>query len=117
MDLSAIKPAPIEVPILNPGNAQPTGLVLKCISPHDASAAPARRALIDRSQRKGGATESDSLDFLCALVMSWEWTGDATWNGEKPTCTPANVRKVLAEPWVRVQLDEALGDTAAFFRQ
>ncbi|MEX0859853.1 MAG: hypothetical protein WD017_02825, partial [Cucumibacter sp.] len=98
-----------------PGTGEPTGLVLKCVSPQDAAAAPARRMFIDRQQRKKGATEQDAIEFMAALVQGWEWGGESNWRGDQLAFTPANVRTVLAEPWVRTQVDEALGDNATFF--
>jgi hypothetical protein len=115
MDLSSIKPTTIDVDIKHPASGEKTGLVFKCISPQDPAAAVARRQLSDKARKKGVVSEADSVDFMAALVVGWTWGGDATWNGQKLDFTPANVKTVLDHPWVRSQVDEALGDTAAFF--
>lgn len=114
MDLSSVKPAEIEVEIVHPGTGEKLGLVLRCVSPQDASAGPARRLLAERSQRKRGVGDDDAIEFLAALVRGWSW-GDADWNGVKLDFTPANVRTVLREPWIRIQVDQAIADDRAFF--
>lgn len=117
MDLSSIRPAAIEVAITHPGTGEDTGLVLKLISPKDPAAAPARRTFQDRLQRKGKADEADTINFTAALVTGWDWGGESDWKGEKLPFTLTNVKAVVAESWVRAQIDERIGDNAAFFQE
>ena len=71
-----------------------------------------------KAQRTGGKMnltaeeiESSALDLLVKCVDGWS----ITLGGEKPKCTEAKVREVFeALPWVREQVDAALGDAQAF---
>jgi len=62
------------------------------------------------------------LSLLIAATASWTWGKDAsgdeaTFEGGKPEFTPDNVSRVYKKlPWIRKQVDEALGDDAEFFR-
>lgn len=66
--------------------------------------------------------EAKALDVLIAATAGWVWGKDAsgeenTFEGSKPELTPDNVRRVYKKlPWIRKQVDEALGDDAEFFR-
>ena len=71
-----------------------------------------------KAQRTGGKLnltaeeiESSALDLLVKCVDGW----NITLGGETPDCTEAKVREVFeALPWVREQVDAALGDAQAF---
>tara|TARA_R110000787_G_scaffold1259_1_gene4478 strand:+ start:318 stop:719 length:402 start_codon:yes stop_codon:yes gene_type:complete len=71
-----------------------------------------------KAQRTGGKLnltaeelESSALDLLVKCVDGWS----ITLGGEKPECKEAKVREVFeALPWVREQVDAALGDAQAF---
>ena len=71
-----------------------------------------------KAQRTGGKLnltaeelESSALDLLVKCVDGWS----ITLSGEKPECKEAKVREVFeALPWVREQVDAALGDAQAF---
>lgn len=73
---------------------------------------------LQKAQRTGGKLnlsaeeiEAAGLDLLVKCVSGW----NITLNGEKPDCTEAKVRDVFTEmPWVREQVDSALGDVQAF---
>ena len=118
MKLSTIDPGNIEIEIRHPGTFEPTGLVMKAISPHDAGAARARRAFQDKANRKRSPEqrEQDTVEFLAALVTGWEWKGDASWDDKKLAFNLANVKTVLSKPWIRSQVDEEIGELSAFFR-
>jgi hypothetical protein len=71
-----------------------------------------------KAQRTGGKLnltaeelESSALDLLVKCVDGWK----ITLGGDKPKCTEAKVREVFETlPWVREQVDAALGDAQAF---
>jgi len=71
-----------------------------------------------KAQRTGGKLnltaeelEASALDLLVKCVDGWS----ITLGGEKPECKEAKVREVFeALPWVREQVDAALGDAQAF---
>lgn len=71
-----------------------------------------------KAQRTGGKLnltaeeiEASALDLLVKCVDGW----NITLGGETPDCTEAKVREVFeALPWVREQVDAALGDAQAF---
>ena len=71
-----------------------------------------------KAQRTGGKLnlsaeeiEASAFDLLVKCVADW----DITLGGEKPECTEKMVREVFEQlPWVREQVDNALGDTQAF---
>ena len=71
-----------------------------------------------KAQRTGGKLnltaeelEASALDLLVKCVDGWK----ITLGGDKPKCTEAKVREVFETlPWVREQVDSALGDAQAF---
>ena len=73
---------------------------------------------LQKAQRTGGKLnlsaeeiEAAALDLLIKCVDGW----NITLGGEQPDCTEAKVREVFTElPWVREQVDSALGDAQAF---
>jgi hypothetical protein len=55
--------------------------------------------------------EASALDLLVKCVEAW----NVTVGGEQPDATEAKVREVFEKlPWVREQVDAALGDAQAF---
>lgn len=122
MDLSAINPHSREIEIKNPATGKGTGFFLEIVSEHDDRVKAVDRGLQNKVLRsRTRALDADSLhdavtERLVASVVGWRWTGDARWGAEgKLEFTPANVRKVLANPAVRKQIEEELADDAAFF--
>lgn len=73
---------------------------------------------LQKAQRTGGKLnlsaeeiEASALDLLVKCVDGWS----ITLGGEQPDCTEAKVREVFTElPWVREQVDAAMGDAQAF---
>lgn len=123
MDLSNIRPATVEVEVKHPGTGLPTGLVLECTSLEAEAVKRVQREITNKALRNRNRKptaeqlEANAVDMMGAAVIGWKWNGDATWGGKKLDFSPANVRLVIAEGWLRGQLDEALGDEAAFFEK
>lgn len=73
---------------------------------------------LQKAQRTGGKLnfsaeeiEASALDLLVKCVDGW----NVTMGGEKPDCNEAKVRELFVDlPWVREQVDAALGDAQAF---
>jgi hypothetical protein len=73
---------------------------------------------LQKAQRTGGKLnltaqeiEASALDLLVKCVASW----NITLSGENPECTETKVKEVFTDyPWMREQVDAALGDAQAF---
>jgi len=73
---------------------------------------------LQKAQRTGGKLnmtaeeiEASGLDLLVKCVEDW----NITLGGDKPACTESKVREVFTElPWLREQIDSAIGDTQSF---
>ena len=123
MDITSIAASERPVEINHPGTGEPIGLTVTLRPESDPEVEAVRRKwLNEKLQRRSGRMTAERLEevqitLITAAVTGWDWAGDLTFKDEKPEFTPANLRKVLRElPWVKAQLDEALGDEAAFFQ-
>lgn len=63
---------------------------------------------------------ANETDLLVAASVSFKWGKDASgepasFGGEQLAFTPVNIKKLLAFPWIRDQLNEALADQSNFF--
>lgn len=122
MDLSAIKTNIVPVSIKHPATLEPTGLVFHMRPMSHPEVKRVQRRITDENlrQRKLKITaaqlDSNRYDLIIAAIDKWEWNGDANFEGEKPKLTADTARKVLKADWIRDQIDEALGDDAAFFQ-
>lgn len=73
---------------------------------------------LQKAQRTGGKMnltveeiEASSMELLVKCVSSWNVTLD----GEQPDCKEAKVREVFESmPWLKEQVDAAVGDAQAF---
>jgi len=121
MDLSNIKAAERVLEIMHPATGEATGVKLMLRPPTDPKVDAVRRRLINsmlakKTQKQtADSMEADSIALLSATVADIEFTGDALWNGEKPAFSAALVKEMLSVVWLRKQVDEAVGDTEAFF--
>jgi hypothetical protein len=124
MDLSSIKASASTVEILHPATSEPIGLTIGLRpSTHPAVKEVVRRFTNDnlsfnKKKLTAEKLEAHNLERLVSATESFAWSGDASWGGEKIEATPANVRTVYTKaPWIKDQVDEALGDQARFFRE
>ena len=122
MDISSITAAERTVDIKHPSNGEPLGLKITLLPESDAKVQAARRKWLNERMQRGKKltaekAEAGQLLFLESAVNGWNWEGELTFHGDKPEFTEANLHKVLKElPWIKAQLDEELGDEAAFFQ-
>lgn len=122
MDISSYTATTREVVITSPKDAEPIGLTIRLRPTTSPEVTRVKRAhtneiLKSRGKATAEKIEANGLDILVAATESWEWAGDLSFHGEKPEATPENIRRVYKElPWARQQIDDALGDEAAFFR-
>lgn len=122
-DITSIAPNERTVEINHPGTGEPIGLRVT-MRPESAPEVEAvrRKWLNEKLQRRSGRMTAERLEelqiaLITAAVTGWEWGGELTFEGEKPEFSDANLRKVLKKlGWVKSQLDEELGDEAAFFQ-
>lgn len=121
MDIASITATERTVDIKHPANGEPIGLRVTLLPDSDAKVVAARRKFLNERLQRGKkitaeVIEAQQTSLIAAAVNGWDWAGEATFRGEKPEFNEANLRKVLKElPWIKAQLDEELGDEAAFF--
>ena len=122
MDISSIKAATTQVEIRHPGTQELIGLNVWLKPMSDSAVKAVQRRFTNEALRQRNMkltaekADANRTDILLAAIDRWEWTNDASFEGEQLDCTPENVRKVLKVDWVRDQIDEALGDDASFFK-
>jgi hypothetical protein len=128
-DLAKVKPVEVLLDIKLPGTSRSAGVTVQLMSLDDARMSKLKRSIIDRRQKletKGKTFSAEEIDTngaeICfASIIGWEWGkdedgDDATFRGEKPEFTRANVMAVFAElPWFREQIDVKLGERESFF--
>lgn len=122
MDLSTIETRERRVSLTHPATGEPLGLhVTLRPTDHEEVEKVRRRNLNKRlasrnSRITAEQAEAQAKDVLIAAVADWEWDEGASFNGEQLECTEENVRKVLSVKPIRDQIDQELGDEAAFFQ-
>ena len=124
MDLSKIKPADtVAIELRNPENDEPIGVTVHLR--HKTSREV--QSVVNAFQRRAAQQRTRAIspevmqefvtDQIVAAVASWEWRGEAHWNGEKPALTEGKLREVLGMEWIRDQLSAGFVDESAFFRR
>lgn len=122
MDISTIVAAERAVDIKHPANGEPIGLRITLRPDTDPAVVAARRRFLNERLARRGKITAEKLEqqqnvVIAAAVAGWEWKGELTFEGSKPEFSETNLLKVLKKlPWVREQIDEELGDAAAFFQ-
>lgn len=123
MDLSTVKATKRTVDILHPSTQEPTGLKITILPESDKKVKAAQRRNLDeqlgsrKSKMTASQIEENTSNVLVAAVDSWEWTGDASFKGGKPDCTPDNIRELFKEvTWIKDQVREEFDNAEAFFQ-
>ena len=123
MDLSTLEAKQRRISLRHPATSEPIGLHLTLRPLDSPEVEKVRRRNINkrlaaRNQRlTAEQIEANAKDLLVAAVAGWEWDEEATFEGEQLKFNEDNVRKVLSVRPLREQVDEELGDDAAFFTE
>ncbi|RKH05073.1 hypothetical protein [Corallococcus carmarthensis] len=117
----------LTVDILHPVTGQPTGMQVEVAGMDSPRYRDATRSLIDRAtasapragrrarQEVPRDMEADALELLVSCTVSWTGVME---HGAAVPLTPDNARRLFtAHPWLRRQVDEAVGDRASFFEE
>ncbi len=123
MDILDIKPSTITLDIKHPATGDPVGISLELQSLSSPDCKAVERQIRNKALRSGrngltaDAVEANTTALLCAATVGWIWADGVTLNGEaNPACTAENKAALFKQAWLASQVDEALGDDAAFFR-
>ncbi len=137
-DLSTIKQTDRTIEIVHPVTAENIGLRITLVSLDDERMTKIRRSITDRRlhlEARGKSFKADEVEenadnVIFTATVDWEWynpTGsegdkgyreDAMPNfkGEQPEFNRKNFFALIDEiSWIKTQINEALGDTRAFF--
>ena len=121
MDISSIVAAPRTIDIKHPFSGVLVGLRVTLRPDSSDEVVAAKRKLInERLQNDVKPTaeriEQNAFALLESAISDWEWQGELNFEGAKPELNAINLRKVLKRlPWVKDQIDIALGNDASFF--
>ena len=124
MELTTLTPSERVIDIVHPVTQEPLGIKVTLVSIEDGRLKRIKRKIQDerfRLEAKGKHLKSEDVEensflILHAAVTGWQWSGDATFNGEKPEYNLKNLKEVLGKlPWMRSQIEEAIADESAFF--
>lgn len=124
MDLSAIKPVEGILEIVHPGSNEKLGIKVSLLSLDDDALKKVKLKIQNEEKtlgRRGKSFTAEQVDANTSLIAftamtGWSWENDASFHGDKPAFTIANVNKVFDElPWFRDQITEKVGDTKSFF--
>lgn len=143
MDLLTLQPNTLSVDLKHPATGEPLGVTVELRSLESDEVKAVERQLKNKALKGGRNTvtaekiDDNTIALLSAAIVSWTWAkpiligekkdadgklvppvyGDEPSLGgdKKPACTDANKRKLLAVPAIAKQIDQALGDEAAFF--
>lgn len=126
MDLSAfeVDDQPFPVEVVHPVSGKPIGLVIQVVGTDSAAYQNIQRKLQNRRLQKwqrnrstkmsAEQLEEEQLELLCSCIHSW--TGMVV-DGKEVEFSPDAAREILVRfPFVREQIDEAIGDRANFLK-
>jgi len=123
LDLATLRTQRAQMEILHPKTGEAVGLRLELLPPDSpeikAKVRTLRDAVMHKARRNvpvsSADTERNSVELCSVAVVGWEWHGEGTWNGEKPSFNRATLAEMLAVDWLRQQVDDYLGDQKNFF--
>ncbi len=111
----------IDVSILHPKTGESLGITIKVAGPDSDRQKKARRAVqterLNMSRNKRPTVpelEADGLKVTVASIISWDGVIE---NGQAVVLTAENATSILTKyPFIREQLDSAVGDRAGFIK-
>jgi hypothetical protein len=126
LDLDSLIPKDtLEVDLLHPGDGTPLGATITLAGPSHPATLAIQRAQLDKRLKRGvggmldrtsaEALKKDGVEQLVARTLGWK---GITRHGKELPFSAAAAAEVYADDglaWIRKQLNEALGDDAAFF--
>lgn len=123
-DISTIKTNARTIEILHPGDGSPLGVRVNLVSIDDEALTKIKRKITDdrlHMEARGKSFKAEQVEdnkhnILFAAINNWEWYDGTTFHGDVPEFNRKNVLAVFIElPWFADQINEAVGDTKAFF--
>lgn len=100
----------------------PIGIRVECVSLKDDRVKSVERQIKNKALRGGRNSitaekiERNTDEILAAAIIGWTWPSDLELADLKnPSFSKGNVLKLLSIGRIAEQIDEALGDDAAFF--
>ena len=138
-EITDIKTSDRKIEILHPGTGEKIGVRVGVVHIDDERMSKIKRRITDRRLHleargkvfKAEEIEENRTDLLFGAMTGWEWynpTGDEGDEGydasaapsfegsQQPDFTRKNVTAILTKlPWFGDQINEAVGDTKAFF--
>lgn len=110
----------IDVKILHPASGEELGITIRVAGPDSERLRKARAAVLtERMSRRAGKVtpqdmERDALAQLSAAVISWS---GVVVDGREIECSRQNVAELFTRfPFIREQVDIAVGDRAGFMK-
>lgn len=111
----------IDVPILHPKTGESLGITIKVAGPDSERQKKARRAVqterLNMSRNKRPTVpelEADGLIVTVASIISWDGVIE---NGQAVELSAENATAILTKyPFIREQIDSAVGDRAGFMK-
>jgi hypothetical protein len=124
MDILSLTPNTITVDLKHPGSDQPIGVKVELQSLESDEVKAVERSLKNRALKSGRNNvtaekiDDNTVAILSAAIVGWEFAdGASLGDDKKPACNAANKRKLLQVPALAKQIDNALGNEAAFFEK
>ncbi len=123
-DIAELAPTERTIQICNPENGEPLGISVTLVGPSDPRLEKLNRSILDSRlslEKKGKTFKAEEVyanrdRILFTAMTGWEWSGDVTFEGEKPELNLRNVTAIFKKlPWFRTQIDEAFSEQEAFF--
>lgn len=120
-DLAQAQEDGIDVDILHPKTGEKLGITIRVAGPDSDRQKKARNAInnerlrMSRNKRlTAPELEADSLKITAASIISWDGVIE---NGEAVSLNTENAAAILTRyPFIREQLDSAVGDRAGFIK-
>lgn len=103
-------------------DGSPTDIKISVLSKHSDEFKKSAQIMLNNAPKGRNAdkvdlakSEAQSVALLASVTESWEGLEE---NGKPLECTPQNVKRIYSDyPFIRSQVDEAIGDDANFMNE
>lgn len=125
-DLASIEYVEKTIQIVHPATKEELGVAVTIMSPDDKRMEAIKTKILDQQLKLQAGNKNLKADqikhnrdmILFRAITGWEWSKDATFDGEKPELTQRNVLAVFEKlPWFRNQVDEGFSELESFFSE